>query len=338
MTHEREEIVVADIRELAIQACTALGAGMNAARSLVDATLSAALFGNENLGFPHFLDYLESFRDGRIDGHAEPQIEHPLPAMILSDARGGIAQLGFDIAYPHLVKQAKGLGVALFTQRNSYTAGELGYYVRRLVHDGLVAFAVTNGPPLMAAAPGGPRVYCTNPHAFAAPVASPASPLVIDQATSATAYVNIVRAASRKEAIPEGWAVDKDGNMTTDAEEALGGALLPFGGYKGANLALLAEVLSAGLSGSTWSIDANDFRSGHQSPHAGLTVIAISPDAVTPDFVERNTAQLQRLRGLGVYIPGARAATATQSEPHLVNIKRSDLEAIRSFAASGLPR
>lgn len=332
MTDERETIEVADIRQLAIDACIACGASPHVAGSLVEATLSAALFGSEAVGFPHFLDYLDSFRAGRIDGQAEPHIELPLPAMISSDAQGGIAQLGFDLAFDRLVEQTKSLGVGLFTQRNSYTAGELGYYVRRLALDGLVAVAAANGPAVMAAAAGSPRVYCTNPLAFGAPASPPASPLVIDQATSATAFVNIVRAASRNEPISEGWATDSQGSATTDAAAALQGALLPFGGYKGANLALLVEVLSAGLSGSSWSVDANDFRSGHQSPGIGLTVIALSPTAISKDFSERCAAHMARLRDLGVHIPGAKAGAAAHDAPPAVSINRSDLDAIRTYA------
>jgi len=332
MTDERETIEVADIRALAMDACIACGASPRVGGSLVEATLSAALFGSESVGFPHLLDYLDSFRAGRIDGQAEPDIEHPLPALISSNAKGGIAQRGFDLAYGRLVVQTKSLGVALFTQRNSYTAGELGYYVRRLALDGLVAVAATNGPALMAAAAGSPRVYCTNPLAFGAPANPPASPLVIDQATSATAFVNIVRAASRNEAIPEGWATDSQGNATTNAAAALQGALLPFGGYRGANLALLVEVLSAGLSGSSWSVDAHDFRSGDRSPGIGLTVIAVSPTAIAEDFSERIAAQMTRLRKLGVHIPGAKARAAARDAPPVVRINRSDLDAIRTYA------
>lgn len=331
MTDERETIEVADIRELAIEACIACGASLPVTSSLVEATLSAALFGNEAVGFPHFLDYLESFRSGRIDGQAEPHIEHPLAAIILSDAQGGIAQLGFDLAFGRLVEQTKSLGVALFTQRNSYTAGELGYYVRRLALNGLVSVAATNGPAVMAAAAGSPRVYCTNPLAFGAPASPPASPLIIDQATSATAFVNIVRAAARNEPIPAGWATDSKGGATADASAALQGALLPFGGYKGANLALLVEVLSAGLSGSSWSVDANDFRSGHQSPGIGFTVIAVSPTAISMDFSERCAAHMARLRDLGVHIPGSKAGAAAQDAPPVVSIDRSVLDAIRTY-------
>lgn len=321
-----------EARKLALEACGAVGARPAVAASLVDATLSAAQCGRAELGFPHFLLYLRSFREGRIDGRAEPSIGRPLPAMIASDARGGIAQLGFDLALDDLARQARALGIAVFTQKNSYTTGELGYYVRRLALDGLIGLAATNGPALMAASAGGKPVYCTNPIAFAAPVAGAESPLVIDQASSATAFYNIVRAASDDRAIPEGWATDERGDATTDPREALRGALLPFGGYKGANIALMVEVLSAGLSGAAWSLDARDFQAGDTSPAAGLTVVALSPAAIDPHFADRHAAHLARLRDLGVHIPGSKAGHRAVHDAGLVEIEKAVLDEIRRFA------
>lgn len=304
MSGQMKSISIRDGRRLAYDACLGAGASPAMANALADATLSAACSGRPGMGFPHFLDYLHSIRDGRIAGKAHPRFDHVLPAVIHADADGGIAQLGFDQIYDDFTNRVRTFGVAVFTQKNSYTAGELGYYVRRLAQDGLLSIAGSNGPALMAAAEGGSRVYCTNPLAFGAPLPSPLPPLVIDQATSATAFVNIARAAGENRTIPHGWAVDETGALTTDPARAVLGALLPFGGYKGANIALLVEVLSAGLSGAAWSLDSPDFRTGNQTPAAGMTIVAISPVAADPDFAERVAAQFERLRAMGVHIPG----------------------------------
>lgn len=301
-------IPLSTARELATAACLRAGANAASAESLVQATLSAARFGPKGMGFPHLMDYLDALRQGRIDGHAEPLIAYPLPTVIRVDARRGIAQLGFDRAFDDLCQRARASGTALFTQRNSYTAGELGYYVRRLADQNFIGLAVANGPPLMAAAAGGLRVYCTNPRAFGAPLGSGHKSLVIDQAASATAFVNIAQAARERRSIPEGWAIGASGQPTTDAESAVQGALLPFGGYKGANIALLVEVLAAGLSAASWSIDAPAFNEGEDSPNSGLTVVALAP--LDPDFAPRLSAQLERLSSLGVAVPSQRAAHA----------------------------
>ena len=317
-------------RAIAASACIAAGADAATTRSLVDAIVSAAQFGRDELGFPHLLDYLAGLQAGRITGNARPSIAYPLPGVIQSDAMGGIAQLGFDWAFAELCSRARSLGIAVFTQRNSFTTGELGYYVRRLALVGLMGFAVTNGPILMAAAPGGPKVYCTNPLAFGAPMPEGTKPLVIDQASSATAFLNIRKAAAEHRTIPEGWAIDRSGQPTTDAQAALEGALLPFGGYKGANIALLVEVLSAGLSGASWSLDAPSFASGDRCPDCGLTVIAIS--AVDPDPKSRLAAQLRRLQAQGVSIPSQRDSAASNPDTDSVLVSETIMRQLEHYS------
>ncbi|WP_331372739.1 Ldh family oxidoreductase [Sinorhizobium chiapasense] len=331
MTVERITLSVAEARSLATEACLSAGASHLMTKSLVDATLSAIEVGREELGFPHFLDYLQSFREGRIDGSASPRIVHRLPALIHSDANGGIAQLGFDLVFEDLVNRARTFGAAIFTQKNSYTAGELGYYVRRLAFDGLVSLAVANSPAVVAATPGAKAVYGTNPLAFGVPLSGSERPLVIDQSSSATAFVNIVRAASEGRTIPEGWATDENGEVTIDPNKALRGALLAFGGPRGANIALMVEILAAGLSGASWSLDAPDFRSGTECPGTGLSIVTLSPDAIGEDFGARVAGQVKRLEQFGVYIPGRRSSPAAKNGADFITLDAKILTAIRSY-------
>jgi len=138
-------------RELAIRVCVAAGAGKATATSLAEATVAAECSGRYSVGFAHLPDYLDGFLQGRINGIDEPAILFPAPALIQVDAKGGIAQLGFDRAFEELQIRASAYGVTVFSLQNSYTAGELGYYVRRLARKGLVALAAANGSALMAA-------------------------------------------------------------------------------------------------------------------------------------------------------------------------------------------
>jgi len=321
-----------EVLRLVERACLAAGASRGSARSLARATLAAALNGRPGVGFPHLLDYLAGFREGRIKGDPKPRLGSPLPALLHSDADGGIAQLGVDQALPTLVTRTRELGVTLFTQGNAFTSGELGDYARRLALEGLVAFVVANSPAVMATAPGGARAYGTNPLAFAAPLDDPRAPLVIDQATSATAFVNLREAAAQGEPIPESWAIDETGQATTDAAAALRGALLTFGGAKGANIALMVECLAAGLSGAAWSLDMADFQGGTERVNAGLTIIAIHPSALAEYFSTRLSRQLDRLAARGVYIPGRRPVRSGSTAEDRVAIDAVVLEKLRRYS------
>jgi len=305
---------------LAEAACLGAGVGLRMARALAEATLAAELRGKAVVGFAHLPDYLDALTNGRIDGAAEPEIGSPAPALIACDVQGGVAQLGFDDVCGELQTRARAYGIALLALSNCFTTGELGGYVRRLADGGLVALAATNGPALMQPPGASGAVYCTNPIAFAAPGRDGAA-VVIDQSSSHAAYVSLRGAAASGTAIPSGWAVDAHGRPTTDAAAALSGALLTFGGARGANIALMVEILAGGLSGANWSLDAPSFTTGGRSPGAGLTVVAIAPALLAPDFAARLEAQLQRLGGMGVHIPGAAArsgGTDVRLSPALV--------------------
>jgi (2R)-3-sulfolactate dehydrogenase (NADP+) len=300
---------LAEATELAARAARAAGAGEEAALSLARATVSANAHGKGSSGFSHLIDYLAALRAGRIVGNAEPLVTSPAPAAIHCDARGGVAQLGFDRVFDDLRRRAETFGVALFSQHGSYTTGELGYYPRRLAEAGLVALAATSGPALMTVAGAKTPVYCTNPIAFAAPL-DEGPPLLIDQASSATAFVELRRYAERGESLPPGWAVDADGQPTTDPRAAMRGALLAFGGARGANIALMVEVMAAGLAGANWALDAPivpDRRSlARRRPHNRRHRAAL----LAPDFPQRLRLQVNRLAKLGVHIPGRRIAAA----------------------------
>jgi LDH2 family malate/lactate/ureidoglycolate dehydrogenase len=89
----------------------------------------------------------------------------------------------------------------------------------------------------------------TNPYAYGVP-AGEHRPIILDMATSIVARGKIILAAERGEPIPEGWAIDERGNPTTDAQEALRGSVLPFGGPKGYALSLMIDIMAGALTGA----------------------------------------------------------------------------------------
>jgi (2R)-3-sulfolactate dehydrogenase (NADP+) len=317
---------------LCAEAATRLGASDMAAQSLARSVVAAEAEGQPNVGLAHFVDYLEAIAAGRIDAKAEPEISRPAPTMIASDAKGGAAHPGFDLAFDRLVAATRQLGIALFSQKNAFTCGALGYFTGRLAQSGLIGFAATNGPALVVGSGGTKPVYCTNPLAFSAPSAD-GEHLTIDQASSATAFVNVRQAAKEGRPIAEGWALDEDGKPTTDAAKAVKGALLAFGGARGANIALMVEVLSAGVTGANWSVDAPSFTTGNESPGTGMLSIAIRPDLLAPDFGERLARHLQRLSSeFGVHIPGrTKLASRKRAEAEGIEISAQLHERIAGF-------
>ncbi|QHK18924.1 Ldh family oxidoreductase [Pseudarthrobacter psychrotolerans] len=295
---------VAVVERLCIQAAQEAGAAEAAAAALADAIIHAELRGRSSVGVSHLFDYLAGLESGAINGAAVPLIS-VRGGIIACDAGKGIPHTGFLEAVDTILDVAGTHGCAVFLQNNSYTCGELGYFTDRLAEAGLVSLAAANSPALMAVGSSGRRVLGTNPISFAAPTGAQ-QPFLIDQASTETAFVAVREAAAAGRAIPAGWAVDSQGEPTTDSRAAVEGSLLPYGGHKGANMALVAEVL-AGLAGGLWSVDAPSFTEGSASPEIGMTVLAINPRFADAAFPLRLGAHLDRLsRDYQVRIPGRR--------------------------------
>lgn len=282
-----------ELTELCERALLGSGASPAQAAVLAEATVEAELLGLPRLGVSHLVDYLDGFRSGRI-APTSPSLEQRTAVISTVDCRGGLAQHGFDVALPGVRAAATQHGLSVAALRHCFTAGELDYYVRRLNRQGLMGLACANSPALVTAAGARGPLLGSNPLAFGVPLPD-GRRLAFDQASSATAWVAVRDAATRDEPIPATWAVDSSGAPTSSAAAALEGALLPFGGYKGGNIALLVEVLAT-LGGGLFSVDAPPFDHGAASPSVGVVVVAVSVDALDPGYPSRLDAQLDRWR------------------------------------------
>ena len=147
--------------------------------------------------------------------------------------------------------------IALLTIEHSHHCGVLGHYVEQMARKGFVGLAFSNTPSAMAFYGGHTPIFGTNPLAFGCPYNE--NPLVIDMALSKVARGKILNAKQNNQSIPDDWAIDKEGNPTTDPNEALLGTLLPIAGAKGTALALMVEIISTCFTASFFSYQASSF-------------------------------------------------------------------------------
>ncbi|GAB3182593.1 Ldh family oxidoreductase [Nesterenkonia halophila] len=282
-----------DLRSACTNALLAAGADRKSAETLASATVESEQVGNRAVGVGHLFDYLDAYRRGRITPSPDVAVGRPTSGTVDVDAGEGLAQHAFAAAQGDLLEATRASGIASLWIRNSFTCGELGYYPRRLAESGLIAVAMANSPALMSVGGSPSRILGTNPLAFGFPREGEL-PVVIDQASSATAFVNIRRAADTQEEIPPGWALNTDGRATQDPQEALDGTLLPFGSHRGGNIALLVELLAT-LSGASFSMDAPPFDDGEESPGIGVWALCIDP-GIFPGSADRINQHVEWLR------------------------------------------
>jgi LDH2 family malate/lactate/ureidoglycolate dehydrogenase len=147
-------------------------------------------------------------------------------------------------------------GVGFAGVRRSNHFGAASFYVEKAVRQGFIGCATSNAPPNMAAFGGRERFLGTNPVAIGIP-AGEEMPLIFDASTSVAARGKIIAAAQRNTPIPEGWAIDPQGRPTTDAQAALAGAVLPFGGPMGSAISFIVDIMCGVLTGAGFALHLN---------------------------------------------------------------------------------
>jgi (2R)-3-sulfolactate dehydrogenase (NADP+) len=298
---------LSDIEDMAHQALMRRGASDVNARSVARSVRRAEADGIRSVGLGYLPTYLSHLPTGKVNGRAEPIVSKPRPGTVLVDACHGFAHPAFDAGLHDLIAAARANGFAALAITRSYSIGVLGHPAEDIAAHGLVAFAVANSPPNIAPWGGCKPLFGTNPMAFAAPRRS-GPPLVIDQATSVVTKVALVQAAKSGASIPAGWALDGAGQPTVDPQAALQGSMLAFGGAKGAGLALMIDLLAAGLAGAQFSKDASPYaKPDGPPPGVGQLFLAFDPDAFAPGFSDRiEDMAAAMLAQDGVRLPGDR--------------------------------
>lgn len=278
------------------------------AQAVADALIAAELDELASHGLSRLLAYADQAKAGKVDGHAKPRIRVDAPAALAVDAGHGFAFPAIRFGLEHGVARARDAGSCTVAVGHSHHAGVLGHHVEAVAGQGLIAIGFSNSPAAMAPWGGSKGVFGTNPIACAVP-REDVAPMVIDLSLSGVARGKVMLASQRGEAIPDGWALDDTGQPTTDAAAALAGTMVPAGGAKGAALALMIEILSATLSGSSYAFEASSFFNAEgPPPDIGQCFWLIDPQRLAgPDF----TARLELLFAAisdqpGTRIPGIR--------------------------------
>jgi (2R)-3-sulfolactate dehydrogenase (NADP+) len=304
-----------EIEQLSARALGASGASEANAVSVARAIAAAEAEGLPSHGLMRVASFCEQLLCGKIAGQAVPRLTHTEGNGVVSvDACEGFALPAIELGVRQLVPRAEQLGIAALAVTRSHNCGVVGQLVEALAERGLLALGYANTPAAIAPWGGARPFFGTNPVAFAAPRRS-GPPLVIDQSASVIARGEIMLRARQGLSIPEGWALDRDGAPTTDAQAALGGSMLPAGGHKGAASALMVEVLAAALTGATFSHLAPSFADAAGGPpRTGQLFIALDPRAFSSDpFVERIEALLEAMCSEpGVRVPGSRRVAARE--------------------------
>jgi (2R)-3-sulfolactate dehydrogenase (NADP+) len=299
-------LTLAEAKELVAAALVRVGASSSNAESVARALVAAEADGLKGHGLSRVPTYAAQAKAGKIDGRAKPSLAWRKPGVAVIDAAHGFAYPAIDLALAELPDAARKNGIASAGIHRSHHCGAAGVPVEQLAKAGLMALMFANTPGAIAPWGGSKAVFGTNPIAFACPLPSRA-PIVVDLSLSKVARGNILAAKQKNEKIPEGWALDADGKPTTDPNAALAGTMLPLGDAKGTALALMVELLGAGLTGANYAADASSFLDAKGPPPGTGQLLIVFDPAAFGGSLEHFAALAQSIEGQAdARLPGAR--------------------------------
>lgn len=303
-------LTLAEAAGLVVSTLARCRTGEANAKSVARALVAAEADGQKGHGLSRLPSYAAQAKAGKVDGFAIPALAWRRAGAAVVDTGHGFAYPAIDLALGALPEAARRNGVAAAAITRSHHCGVLGHAVERLAGEGLVALMVANTPAAIAPWGGARALFGTNPIAFACPLPGK-SPIVVDLSLSKVARGNILAAKQRGEKIPQGWALDANGKPTTDPDAALAGTMLPLGDAKGTALALMVELLAAGLSGANFAADATSFLDAKGGPPGtGQLLVAFDPAAFggSLDHLAKLASSVEAQPG--ARLPGARRLAA----------------------------
>lgn len=262
--------------------------------------------------------------------------------VINGNRRSGMVAL--DMGVQKAIEKASKSGVAIVGTYNTCTStGMLAYYASRIASKDLVAFVMAGSPEMVTPVGGKNAVFGTNPICMAVPGPSD-GPVVLDMATAATTLFGTISTKAAGKQLPPGVAVDSSGKPTTDPDEALKGAFLAFGSYKGAGLSLMIELLTQALShGAIPGPGKTHVGSGRKwrEKNWANTIIAFNPKLLWADVAQykmrvAEICQTVRDSGPAVMLPGdlEKKNSAINLKKGSLNISQGLYDNIKNLAAN----
>jgi (2R)-3-sulfolactate dehydrogenase (NADP+) len=303
-------LTLAEGEALVVRTLTRCRTDPDNAAGVARALVGAEAEGQKGHGLSRLPTYAAQAKIGKVDGFAKPSLTWSRPAAAIVDAKNGFAYPAIDLAVAALPPAARANGIAAAAITRSHHCGVVGHPVEQLAQAGLMALMFANTPAAIAPWGGAKAVFGTNPIAFSCPLPDK-PPIVVDLSLSKVARGNILAAKQKGEKIPAGWALDAAGKPTTDPAAALAGTMLPLGDAKGTALALMVELLAAGLSHANFAAEASSFLDAKgPPPGTGQLLIAFDASAFggTLDHFAALAASIEAQPG--ARLPGARRLMA----------------------------
>jgi len=331
-------VTIQEAHDLVAAALKRAGANAEMAEATAQALVLAEAQGLASHGLSRVAQYAAHLRNGRVNGGAVPGVIRQKGATAVVDAQEGLAFSACERAVAEAIARAGEFGISFVGVTNSHHCGVVVDHLRAVGAAGMVGLGFANSPSAMPAAGGRHPIFGTNPVAAIFPRRAEL-PLMIDLSLSEVARGKLMVAAKAGQPIPLGWALDANGEPTTDPKAGMDGSMLPIGAAsspKGAMLALVVELLVTALIGANFGFEASSFfvDAGNR-PRIGQAFIVIDPGALAgrEHFLDRLEVLVREmLVDDGVRLPGVRRESLRRlAEAQGLTVADAMLEALRTL-------
>ncbi len=272
------------------------------AREVADCFIVADSCGVHTHGLSVLTSHLDRIERGGYNLVDRSELIKSTAAFAVVDAKNTIGMLSAKYCMELAIEKCKEVGMYAVFSRNCNTYGPAFYYTKMATDHKVIGMTACNTPAAMPPTGSKEKLLGTNPFALGVPGLHE-GPILFDMATSVVAKSKINEARKNNESIPEGWALDSEGNSTTDPIEAIKGAVLPMAGAKGYGLALSIDILAGVLSGAAYLDGVGRFYSqDNKGMNVGQVFIAIDPTIVlSEDFYQRIDEYIARIHSSVVH-------------------------------------
>ena len=300
-------------RDLAYEKLRKSGCSDDNLQGITDGILDAELSGIKSHGFHYLPIYCNHLKIGKINGKSIASLEKISNSALKINADNGFAHSAINLGFQSLFDMCSQMSIASMSIYNSYNCGVLGFHTNRIAEKGFIGLGFTNAPASIAPVGGTKAVVGTNPFSLSVPLDGQAQ-IIIDQSASVVAKSEISVRAKTGESIPEGWAFDSEGKVTTNAQEALKGTMAPSGGYKGFGTGLLVEIFTACIAGGNLGTQASSFAGEDGGPPStGQFFIAINPEKFNSNYANSMKTLIESIiEQEGARLPGSKRQAAFQ--------------------------
>lgn len=253
------------------------GVANQQAEIISDCFATADEYGVTSHGINVLQAHIDKIKRGGYNLHPNLQIISETPSFAIVDGDNSFGPVSADYCMRYAVKQAKAVGVFHVFSKNNNTVGPAFYYPLKAAEMGCIGIIFSNSPAQMAPFGGKEKLLGTNPFSAVIPVPG-GDPIIIDMATSIVAKSKFKQYKEEGKRLPDGWALDENGNPTNDPDEGMKGLVLPMAGFKGYGIAMLIDLISGLISGAAFLNNVGRFyTTDNKGMNIGFCCIAIDP-------------------------------------------------------------